>query len=403
MLQQFFKIKKDSDSAIDSKLSKALHKLKEEVYSSKIGPLNQIFKDQDLPLFQELADLTRSYKKVLVLGVGGSSLGAKTICSLKENSKINFLESIDPVTINSNLEGIKFDQTFFIIISKSGETIETVCQTLLLIEKIKEKGSKKSFFENFLFICENPHSTIGKIANKIGARIENHPSDVGGRYSCFSIVGMLPSLIAGINISKIRKGASDILSEFITNSKDTEESVINQIKLYDLGYHNNVIMPYIDNLKNFTEWYRQLWSESLGKKKYGSTPINSMGTVDQHSQLQLYLDGPSNKFFTFITCKKFDYDFKVKDLDGLKTIFGGKDISQIVKIEHDATIDCLKEQNLPVRVIELSSLNEETLGKLMMQMILETILISYCQDINPFDQPAVEYRKEKAKKLLKKT
>lgn len=161
-------------------------------------------------------------------------------------------------------------------------------------------------------------------------------------------------------------------------------------------------MPYIDNLKNFTDWYRQLWAESLGKNDFGSVPINSMGTVDQHSQLQLYLEGPKDKFFTFITAKNHANDFKIKDLPSCKTLFGGKKLSEIVKIEQETTIEVLHQKKLPIRIFETKVFDEEVLGGLMMQMFLETILIAYVKKINPFDQPAVELRKDLAKKLLGK-
>ena len=161
-------------------------------------------------------------------------------------------------------------------------------------------------------------------------------------------------------------------------------------------------MPYIDNLKNFTDWYRQLWAESLGKNNFGSVPINSMGTIDQHSQLQLYLEGPKDKFFTFLTEKNSPYNFKIKDWTGCKTLFGGKKLSDIVKVEQETTIEVLNRKKLPIRIFEIENLDEEVLGGLMMQMFLETILIAYAKEINPFDQPAVELRKELAKKILDK-
>lgn len=186
----------------------------------------------------------------------------------------------------------------------------------------------------------------------------------------------------------------------------TSDQIVNscatQLCLYDQGFTNNVIMPYIDVLKNFTDWYRQLWAESLGKAGFGSTPINSMGTVDQHSQLQLYLEGPKDKFFTFVTQKNHADDFLVKDLIPCTTMFGGKKLSDIVKVEQETTIEVLNLKKLPIRIFEIKKLNEEILGGLMMQCFLETILISYAKNINPFDQPAVELRKNWAKKILKK-
>ena len=375
-------------------------KLRQEIVDKKLAMIDVIFEKNDLNHFDFLAKKISKFKKVLVLGVGGSSLGGKTLASLKDQNKVEFLESIDPSTIKISLDKIDFKNTFFLVISKSGETIETICQTLVILDKLK-KAKIKNFSDQFLFVTQSEKNSIAKIAKKIGAEIAHHPEKIGGRYSCFSIVGILPSLLCGINVKKIRSGAEKIVTEFLNNDTIINSCAI-QLYLYEKGFTNSVIMPYIDNLKNFTDWYRQLWAESLGKSKFGSTPINSMGTVDQHSQLQLYLEGPKDKFFTFLTQKNHSDDFVVKDLPSCPTLFGGKKLSDIVKIEQETTIEVLNKKKLPIRIFDIEKLNEEVLGGLMMQMFLETILISYVKKIDPFNQPAVELRKDLAKKILSK-
>ncbi len=375
-------------------------KLRDEIASEKLAPIDAVFGKNDLEEFAELTKKISIYKKILVLGVGGSSLGGKTLTALKDQTKLEFLESIDPTTIQNSLAKIDFKNTFFLVVSKSGETIETICQTLIILDKLKNQKIK-NYAAQFLFVTQSEENSIAKIAKKIGAEIANHPEKIGGRYSCFAIVGMLPALLCGIDIKKVRLGAKKIIAEFLENDTIVN-SCATQLCLYDQGFTNNVIMPYIDNLKNFTDWYRQLWAESLGKSGFGSTPINSMGTVDQHSQLQLYLEGPKDKFFTFLTQEIHANDFLVKDLSSCPTLFGGKKLSDIVKVEQETTIEVLNKKKLPIRLFEIEKLNEEVLGGLMMQMFLETILIAYAKKINPFDQPAVELRKDLAKKILKK-
>ncbi len=382
-------------------LNSAAQKLREEISNRKLKAIDVIFEKKDLEEFKILAKKTASYEKVLILGVGGSSLGGKTISALKNNNKIEFLESIDPETVRIFLDKNDLKKSFFIIISKSGETIETICQTLILIETLKEKKIK-NFSQQFLFITQSLENSLAKIAKEINAEIANHPSEIGGRYSCFSIVGMLPAIISGINAKKVREGAKKIITEFLTEENMIIESCATQLNMLQKGFGDNVIMPYIDSLKNFTDWYRQLWAESLGKSGFGSTPINSMGTIDQHSQLQLYLEGPRNKFFTFILKKRSAQDFTIKDLPNCPTLFGEKKLSEIIAIEQSTTIEVLRKKKLPIRIFEIENFDEEALGALMMQMFLETILISYAKKINPFDQPAVELRKDLAKKLLKK-
>lgn len=399
--QQFKNIStKETSKKIQSDCKKFTDILRKEIKAKKIASIEIVSAKDDLEIFAKFAKRISAHKKILVLGVGGSSLGGKTLSALKFQNKLEFLESIDPTTIKNCLSQIDFKNTFFLVISKSGETIETICQTLIVLEEIK-KLKIKNFAKQFLFVTESETNSVAKIAKKIGAEITSHPNTIGGRYSCFSIVGMLPALLTGLDAKKIRSGAKKILENFLTENRITDSCSI-QLSLYEQGFTSNVIMPYVDNLKNFTDWYRQLWAESLGKNNFGSTPINSMGTVDQHSQLQLYLDGPKDKFFTFITQKKHPNDFAIKDLESCKTLFGGKKLSEIVKVEQDTTIEVLNKKKLPIRILEIEKLNEEVLGGLMMQMFLETILISYVKGLNPFDQPAVELRKDLAKKLLKK-
>lgn len=373
--------------------------LRGEIRTGKLAAIDVIFSTQDLREFEKFAKKISVYKKVLVLGVGGSSLGGKTLCSLKSQTRVEFIESIDPTTLAECLSKLDFKNTFFLVISKSGETIETICQTLVILAEL-QRQEVKNFSKQFLFVTVSERNSLAKIAKKIGAEITSHPNQIGGRYSCFSIVGLLPAMLVGLDAKKIRSGAKKVVQSFLQEDVITD-SCVTQLTAFEQGFVNNVVMPYIDGLKNFTDWYRQLWAESLGKNGFGSTPINSMGTVDQHSQLQLYLDGPKDKFFTFITTKKQKCDFLIRDLPGCETLFGEKRLSEIIAVEQETTIEVLHQRKLPIRIFETAKFNEEILGGLMMQMLLETILIAYVKGINPFDQPAVELRKDLAKKLLK--
>jgi glucose-6-phosphate isomerase len=374
--------------------------LQKKIKNKKLPQIEVIFNQKNLSEFSKIAKKISPYKKIVILGVGGSSLAGKTLSALKFPNKLEFLESIDPTTLKNSLDVINLKNTFFLVISKSGETIETTCQTLIIVEKFRQEKIK-NFAKQFLFVTESLNNSLAKIATELNIEIVNHPKDIGGRFSCFSITGMLPALLAGLDPKKIRNGAKKVIDDFLSGDKNIINSCETQLSLYSQGFKSNVIMPYIDNLKNFTDWYRQLWAESLGKNGFGSLPINSMGTVDQHSQLQLYLEGPKDKFFTFITTKKAVDDFAVIDLLACKTLFGGKKLSEIVRVEQETTIEVLNRKKLPIRIFEVNKINEETLGALMMQMFLETILIAYTQNIDPFDQPAVELRKDLAKKILK--
>jgi len=404
--QSFFNIEiGDVDSSHIKNVAKAVEKLRSEIIANSLPAINIINQAEDLKLYQKLSEKIKKFSKVILLGVGGSSLGAKTICSLKANHQIEFLESIDPNSIDNVLNQLKLEQCFFLVISKSGETVETICQTLIILKKLqfkKEQGKNINFdqiAQQFLFITANKTSSIAKIAKQINAEIIDHHPQIGGRYSVFSVVGILPAIIADLDAIKFRQGAKKVVELFLAKDDFANYCAI-QLQLYQKGFHNNVFMPYLDNLKNFTDWYRQLLAESLGKNGFGATPINSMGTVDQHSQLQLYLEGNHDKFFTFIGSKKTTNDFLIEDLENCQTLFGNKNLSEILAVEKNTTIEVLKQKKLPIRIFEFDQLDEESLGALMMQMFLEIIIIAYANNIDPFDQPAVELRKNLAKKIL---
>lgn len=398
-----------SDANLANHLSlvcKASDDLKQEILNCEIAAFNMVASGEAQE-WQNHPEISRiqNFKKVLVIGVGGSSLGAKVFCAIKSQNKVQFLESIDPDSIADSLQALDLANCFFLVISKSGETIETICQTLIIVELLQQVlKNSQSIGQQFLFITDSTNNSLAAIAQKIGSKILFHPQNLGGRFSCFSIVGLLPAMLAGIDIKKLLNAAKDALDLFLkTNSKNCHivESCAAQIFLYEKGFINNVLMPYIDNYKNFVDWYRQLWAESLGKNGFGSTPINSQGTIDQHSQLQLYLEGKRDKFFTFITKKEYETDFLVIDLPDCKTMFGGKKLSQIIAIEEQTTIESLNLKQLPIRQFVIKHSDEATIAALMIQIMLETIIIAKAKAINPFDQPAVELRKEMAKKLLK--
>ncbi len=397
-----------SDLCLSSHLQKvkiAQGEIVKQIKNNQIPPLNIANKIDDLELIQDLSKKIKSnFKNVAILGVGGSSLGAKTIAAIKNNHdvQIDFFESIDGNTIKNKLSKVDLQKTFFLVISKSGQTIETTCQTLIIIEELRN-NKITNIAKQFTFVTQNKDSDIGKIAKDINADINDHPSDIGGRFSYLTIVGLLPASLIGFDIKKIRNAAKNTLEDFINEDEKTNDVTkicAYQLYLFDKGFGSNVIMPYVDVLKDFTDWYRQLWAESLGKDGFGSTPINSMGTVDQHSQLQLYLDGPKDKFFTFITNKNPNNNFTIKDLGSHKTRFGNKNLNEIVRAEQESTIEILAKKSLPIRIVELEKVDEEVISALMMKMFLETILIAKVKDINPFDQPAVELRKVLSKEYL---
>ena len=335
----------------------------------------------------------------LIFGTGGSSLGAKALINMFQGSqKVNliFFDNIDPINFKDTIDSLDFNKTGFIFISKSGSTPETLSQFASLVEVFDQKNSKEFFFENSLIITEDKPSPLANIAHTNKVIILNHEKNIGGRYSIFSNVGMVPAIIAGLDVEKIHAGANNQIknisnNEFIKIAQFFRHQNINdKIK-------NSVIMTYSDSLFFFGKWYLQLWSESLGKENKGITPIHSVGTTDQHSQLQLYLDGPKDKFFTFITTNHSKKGFKLHNQilkENNINYLVGKTMGDLMQAEQQATMETFKKNKFSFREIKMPEINEFSIGQLMAFSIMETIATCMYYKVNPFDQPAVEEGKK---------
>jgi glucose-6-phosphate isomerase len=275
-----------------------------------------------------------------------------------------------------------------IIISKSGNTLETIANSNLLIN-----GSKN------IFITESKKSYLSNLANELKAEIIEHKNFIGGRYSVLSEVGMLPAEIMGLNEKKFKR-----LNYLINNKNFLNELIKNvsaTLKFVKEKKFNSIILNYDKNSENLFKWYQQLVAESLGKKSKGILPIISTMPSDNHSLLQLYLDGPKNNFFTFFYSQdtksdKINYKWLQKTHNYLKD----KSFSKIIYAQKSATEKVFNKKKLPFRSFKIKKRNEETLGELFCFFILETILLGRALKINPFDQPAVELIKKETKKIL---
>ena len=367
----------------------------------------------ELPLFQLIdqtqdiaaltpiaADSRKRFKDIIILGTGGSSLGGQSLCMLASASspRLHFHDNVDPATFTKLLAEIDPKTTQVIAISKSGNTAETLMQLLVCIQHWQQKNLEIK--DHFLIITEPGDTAIRELATRYECAILDHPPAIGGRFAAFTLVGLLPALIVGLDAYKIRKGARHILDQLSqTDDPGTYAPLIGaliQKSLMDHDITQSVIMPYIDRLSVFALWYRQLWAESLGKDGKGTTPIRALGTIDQHSQLQLYLDGPKDKFFTLITMNYPENTFMIQDhgfQHSALSIFKNKTMGQLIQAEQQATIDTLVNNNCPTRVLHLSQLDEEVLGGLMMHYVIETLAMAHLLEVNPFDQPAVEESK----------
>ena len=322
-----------------------------------------------------------------IIGMGGSTLGAQAIYDfLRKQIKKKFyfvdnLQSKQKKILSKNYNNL--------IISKSGNTIETIINSNILIKKRDIN----------LFITENKNSYLKQIANKLKSEVVRHNNFIGGRYSVLSEVGMLPSELMGLKPENFRQ-----LNHLVKNKKYMNELVKNVAAIIFYLKNkkfNSIIVNYDESSSNLFYWYQQLVAESLGKAQTGILPIVSNMPKDNHSVMQLYLDGFQNNFFTFFFVKEKN-TLKIKDKHILSeyNYIKKKNINEIIYAQKKATENVFKKKNIPFRSFEINGRDEKTLGELFCFFILETILIGKCLKINPFDQPAVELIKKETRNIL---
>jgi len=328
----------------------------------------------------------KKYKDVRVIGMGGSILGTEAIYDfLREKIKKNFY------FINNLQSSTKISKKKYInlIVSKSGNTLETISNANILIKK-----NEKNFF-----ITENKNSYLYSIANKLKSEIIHHNNFIGGRYSVLSEVGMLPAQLMGLDEKKFKQLNSLIINKnFIRSLVSNVSSILYFIKKKK---SNSVILNYDECSDNFFKWYQQLMAESLGKKGKGILPIISTMPKDNHSLMQLYLDGPKNNFYTFFfTHEKNSMHVKSNDILFSHKYLKNKSLNQIILSQKKATEKVFIKKNIPFRSFEVMQRDEKTLGELFCFFILETILLGRALKVNPYDQPSVELIKKETKKIL---
>jgi glucose-6-phosphate isomerase len=333
---------------------------------------------------------TKHFNKKLdyrIIGMGGSTLGAQAIYDfLKNKIKKKFI-FVDNLNTSKNKQIKKNFNN--LIISKSGNTTETIVNANILIKK-KDRN---------LFITEKKKSYLSLLAQKLKAEVVDHNNYIGGRYSVLSEVGMLPAELMGLNYKKFRQLNNLVSNKFFMKSLVSNvESTIHFLKTKKF---NSIVINYDEQSTNLFNWYQQLVAESLGKEKKGLLPIISIMPKDNHSVMQLYLDGFKNNFFTFFyshenNSSKINNDLVLPEQKFLKN----KNINQIMFAQKKATEIVFKKKNIPFRSFEIKKRDEKTLGELFCFFILETILIGKALKINPFDQPAVELIKKETKKIL---
>jgi glucose-6-phosphate isomerase len=396
------------DAAL-AKSAEALDWLREQKRTGGLELLGIPARTDDLKAAAKQAAALKGFATIAVLGIGGSSLGGQALTALRKVQKpfVEFHDNPDPFAWAKALKRFDLKKTHFIAISKSGGTAETLMQVLTAADALEKLGVK-SLKKHFTIITEPHQSALADFADQIGAVKLDHPTGVGGRYSVLTMVGALPGLCMGLNVKQLRAGAAAALDQVLKAGTPAEAPAAVGAALHQALAEQNklattVLWPYTDDLAVFGGWWRQLWAESLGKDGKGSTPVSVLGPVDQHSQLQLFRDGPGNALFTLVavdTKGKGPAAPKARaNKLGLKYLAGRK-LGDLVDAECRATAQTLFKNGRPVRQIHLARVDEFHLGALMMHFMLETIIMGKLMGVDPFDQPGVEEGKVLARQYL---
>ena len=374
----------------------------------------------DLGALERLADGWRGrFDTVVILGTGGSSLGGQALYALADygfgpaagTPRLVFMDNIDPDGFSALASAVDPAKTGVIVISKSGGTAETLTQAMTLLPAFAATLGDAAMARHALAITEPGDNPLRRLAARWDLPVLDHDPGVGGRYAALSLVGMLPALIAGIDATAIREGAAAVLDNALGAALPADVppavgAALSLALLRDNGVGTTVMLPYLDRLRRFAAWHGQLWAESLGKGGAGTTPVDALGAVDQHSQLQLWLDGPADKMFTVLTGPQGGTGARV-DAEFAAALgvdyLGGRTMGDLMAAEQQATIDTLVANGRPTRVMALERLDAATLGALMMHFMLETMLAAHLFEVDAFDQPAVEQGKVLARSYLRES
>lgn len=383
--------------------------------------MNLGYSEETVWYVKEYAALVRNrFDNLLVLGIGGSALGGLAVTEAllkpywnllsKEQRdgypRIFFLDNIDPDSINGLLNILDLKKTLINVITKSGDTAETMSQFLIVKDRL-EKELGDDYRKNIVATTDKKTGILRQIAEQEGYKTFVVPDDVGGRFSVFSAVGLLPFALLGLDIDEITNGIKDM--DLALKNTDIRENIAAQNALIQYlmdtkkGKDISVMMPYSSRLKYVADWYVQLWAESLGKNEdlngnhvhVGPTPIAALGATDQHSQIQLYNEGPNNKIINFIRVEEFDTILEIPRIFEYTGIgyLGGKTINSLLNAEADSTRVALSDYARPTVTITLPKVDGYNIAQLLYMLEVQTAIAGELYNINTFNQPGVEQAK----------
>lgn len=411
-----------SEHLLGKYLTRAEFQLAKLKDNYKTGRLPLLTIPEDVADIEEaqaaLARLSEGARLILFFGTGGSGLGGQTLAQLAGwnipgsaaaaqlgRPRTRFYDNLDARTLAGVLENLDFETTRFVVTSKSGGTTETLAQAITTLSAVKTAGLEKRIPELFLGITEEDKpgkmNGLRSLFAAHGIPMLAHHDGIGGRYSCLTNVGLLPALARGLDAHAVRQGAADVIKAMMSarHAVDFAPAVSAAAAVAlakEKGVRLSVIMPYADRLGRLANWYVQLWAESLGKNGQGTCPIAAIGPLDQHSQLQFFMDGPAELWVTVLRVATAGngpvVDARMAKLAGADYM-AGRSVGDIVAAQAAALPEALAQAGRPVRTIDIDRLDERTMGAIFMHFMLETIIAGRMMDIDPFDQPAVELAK----------
>lgn len=374
------------------------------------------FQKQSIAEIQQQADeLAAQFDALVVLGIGGSALGTTAVArallpalhnqlsraARKGRPRLYVLDNVDPVSIHELLAHLDPQTTCFCVISKSGATVETMGQFLVARQWLREAVGDRHV-RQMILVTDRKQGVLRRLAENDGYRAFEVPDGVGGRFSVLSAVGLLPLATAGVDIGRLVGGAAEFSTRLESPLLTENPAYLNaalQYLAYEKGMPISVLMPYSDQLRELADWFRQLWAESLGKATrldgrndpVGPTPVKAVGATDQHSQVQLYMEGPADKVFTFVTIGagpdlSFPEQVDIPELGYL----AGQTVRGLLQAEQRATAAALARCGRPSITLHLQELSAESLGALIYLLEVQTLFAGGLFDVDPLDQPGVE-------------
>jgi glucose-6-phosphate isomerase len=375
--------------------------------------------DQSLTI-SAWANDTRHVSDVVVLGIGGSALGPIALRTALRQSgwnmlderrrdgkpRLHVLDNIDPVTIAALLERLDLPRSLFLVVSKSGGTAETMAQFLVVRERLQR--AKLALSDHLVMVTDPAKGALRPIAQRDSIRSAEIPPNVGGRFSVLSAVGVLPAALIGIDVRALLAGAQSMVRRCASDDPASNPALayagLQWVADTRLDKPINVFMPYSDALRDFAAWFVQLWAESLGKvvpdtqQHVGPTPIAALGATDQHSQVQLFMEGPRDKTVTFIAVGDLGVDLSIStnsETDSADLAYlGGHSLAELLNVERRATAGALARRSRPNMTIELERVDPQSVGELIMFLELATAYAGSLYGVNAFDQPGVELGKQ---------